>query len=291
MNDELLMEIADCGSPETILKVIYQFHSDWKPPIQIEEFARSVGIVEFNELTVEGFVGALITNESKSKGSILSKSGDRGQRQRFTQAHELGHFLIPSHVGNQQCTAADLREHRNDTKHQRQEAEANRFAAGFLMPKSIFGREMERLGEPEIDHIINLAQKYNTSVEATANRFTELTEHACAFVFSKNGLVRYSRKSDNFPWLDVKKDDPLPIGCSTLRSLNAPLRKATSWSETDARVWCSADTVKRRQIIMEQSIPQKDSFQTTLLFAEVDLETNEDEEDDTDELWEPPRFR
>lgn len=290
MNDELLMELADCGSPETILKAIFEFHSEWKPPIQIEEFARSVGIIEFNELKVDGFVGALITNENKSKGSILSKAGDREERRRFTQAHELGHFLIQSHIGNKQCTAADLREHRSDTKHQRQEAEANRFAAGFLMPESMFGNDVDGLGEPEIDHVINLARTYKTSLEATANRYTGLTEYACAFVFSKDKSVRYCRKSDAFPRLDVKKGAPLPIGCSSLRLFDAPARIASSWAETDAGIWCDAQSVKRGSIVLEQSMPQKNGFQVTLLFAEPDSGSFDDEDDETEELREP-RFR
>ena len=290
MNDDLLMELADCGSPEALLKVIFEHHHEWVPPIQIEEFARSVGIVEFNKLEVEGFVGALMTNEAKTKGSILTKVGDREQRRRFTQAHELGHFLIPSHKGNRQCTASDLREHRTDTKYQRQEAEANRFAAGFLMPKPIFEKDIDRLGEPEIDHVIELAGKYKTSAEATANRYTELSDYACAFVFSKDKVIRYSRQSANFPWLGVSKGNSLPTGCSTLRSLNGPLRVATEWSEVDAGVWCNSDSIRRGQIVLEQSMPQKGGFQTTLLFLERDPELDDADADKLNERWEP-RFR
>ncbi len=282
MNDDLLMELADCGSPEALLKVIFEHHHEWVPPIQIEEFARSVGIVEFNELKVEGFVGALMTNEAKTKGSILTKAGDREQRRRFTQAHELGHFLIPSHKGNRQCTAFDLREHRTDTKYRRQEAEANRFAAGFLMPKPIFEKDIDGLGEPEIDHVIELAGKYKTSAEATANRYTELSDYACAFVFSKDKVIRYSRRSANFPWLGVSKGSPLPTGCSTLQSLNRPLRVATEWSEVDAGVWCNSETIRPRQIVLEQSMRQRGGFQITLLFVEVDSEKDEEDYEQTE---------
>ena len=69
---------------------------------------------------------------------------------------------MPSHKGNQQCTAADLRESRRDTDHRRREAEANRFAAGLLMPKPWFSRDLDRLGNADVAHVMSLAKQYCT---------------------------------------------------------------------------------------------------------------------------------
>jgi Zn-dependent peptidase ImmA (M78 family) len=85
-----------------------------------------------------------------------------------------------------QCTAGDLRETRRDTQHRRREAEANRFSAGLLMPKPRFVCEMEKLGEPDITHVQLLAKQYQTSLEATANRYIDLTDDTCALIFSKD---------------------------------------------------------------------------------------------------------
>ncbi|HEY0434549.1 MAG TPA: ImmA/IrrE family metallo-endopeptidase, partial [Chitinophagaceae bacterium] len=150
MNDELLMDLADCGSPEKLISVILKHHPEWTPPVPVEDFAASVNIVKIAELEVDDFEGFLSTDAKKQKGVILYKAGSRKERRRFTIAHELGHFLIPSHQGNQQCTAADLQETRRDTIHQRQEAEANRFAAGLLMPKPWFTRDMDELGDADV---------------------------------------------------------------------------------------------------------------------------------------------
>ena len=125
---------------------------------------------------------------------------------------------MPSHKGNQQCTAADLRESRRGDDHQRREAEANRFAAGLLMPKPWFSRDMNRLGDADVAHVRVLAKQYGTSLEATSNRYCELTDDICAFVFAKDGVIRYVRPTSNFPRLSVRTGDPLPADCASLRA-------------------------------------------------------------------------
>jgi IrrE N-terminal-like domain len=109
MSDELMMDLADCGSPEKLIAVILKHYPAWTAPVPIEEFAKTVNIVELRELDSDRFEGALLTDANKTKGVILIRAGARKERRRFTIADELGHFLMPSHKGNQQCTAADLR--------------------------------------------------------------------------------------------------------------------------------------------------------------------------------------
>jgi hypothetical protein len=55
MNDELLMDLADCGSPEKLIAVILKHHSNWTPPVPVEEFASSVNIVKIAEFEVGNF--------------------------------------------------------------------------------------------------------------------------------------------------------------------------------------------------------------------------------------------
>jgi Zn-dependent peptidase ImmA (M78 family) len=278
MNDDLLMDLADCGSPEKLIAVILKHHSNWTAPVPVEDLAASVNIVKIAELEVEGFEGSLLTDAKKQKGVILYKAGSRKERRRFTIAHELGHFLMPSHKGNQQCTAADLRETRRDTIHQRQEAEANRFAAGLLMPKPWFVKDMDRLGDADVMHVQTLAKQYCTSLEATSNRYTELTEDCCAFVFAKDNVIRYVRSTNKFPRLIVKKGDQFPAGCASLRAPLQPLRTATTWTELDGSVWLQNEWGKKSPAILEQSMRQSDGFQVTLLFVQSQ-ETENDEDD------------
>jgi Zn-dependent peptidase ImmA (M78 family) len=288
MSDELRMDLADCGSPEKLIAVILKHHPTWVPPVPVEELALKVGIEEFKELEADTFEGALVTDADKTRGVILTKAGTRDERRRFTIGHELGHFLIPSHKGNRQCSAADLRETRRDNDHRRQEAEANRFSAGLLMPRPWFVRDMRGLGEADVTHVQTLAKQYKTSLEACGNRYIELTDDTCALVFSKDGVIRYTRRADKFPSLTVKTGDRLPSDCSSLRAPATPLRVATSWAELDGSTWLETKWGQAAPKVLEQSVRQSDGFQTTLLF----VESRDEDEDEPrlEESW-TPRFR
>jgi Zn-dependent peptidase ImmA (M78 family) len=292
MSDELRMELSDCGSPEKLISVILKHNAHWSPPVPIEDFARTVVIEGFQDLEVETFEGALMTDPEKTRGIILIKTGTAPKRRRFTIGHELGHFLIPSHKGNRNCTLGDLRETRRDTAHRRQEAEANRFSAGLLMPRPWFVRDMRAMGDADVTHIQRLADTYDVSLEACANRYVELTDDTCAVVFSKDGIIRYTRRSTTFPFLSVKKGDRVPKDSASLNAPPAPLRVPTPWADLDSGVWLETKWGKAPPRVLEQSVRQANRVEMTLLFLES-READDDEDDDEDvkleESW-TPRF-
>lgn len=101
-------------------------------------------------------------------------------------------------------------ERRIETLVQRQETQANRFAAGMLMPRPWFVSDMRELGDADVEHVKTLAKRYETSVEATVARYVELTDDCCAFVFAKDGIIRYTRATKDFPLLSVRSKHQLP---------------------------------------------------------------------------------
>lgn len=277
IDSDLLMELADCGSPEKLLGAIFARRAEWRPPVPLEVFAASVGIEEIKALESDGFEGALITDPEKSRGAILFNARSAPQRRRFTIGHELGHFLIPTHRGNQQCTTKDMREAGRTTDHERREAEANRFAAGLLMPKHWFQREMETLGDADVSHVRQLAKIFDTSLEATANRYAELTDDRCAFVFSKDGLIRYTRVSRDFPRLGVRTGD------------RTPAVVASDWREVAGSIWLAEQQGHRQPAMLEQTVAQANGYQVSLLFIET-AEPDDDDDDDEGDSWQP-KFR
>lgn len=278
MNDDLLMELADQGSVSGLLRVIFEHYPDWPRQVPVETLAADVGITEVRDFEIERFVGALVTNEEKSEGAILVKKGDRPARRRFTIGHELGHFLIPSQRGSRQCTRQDLAERRTDTLHQKQESQANEFSAGLLMPKKKFTKDIDELGDADVSHIIDLARTYGTSLEATANRYVDLTENACAIVMSKDGHVRYARRSERFPWLAVKRGSPLPHNCGMLLSPAFVTGTPSSWTNVDGGVWLEIERGTRAPEILEQTLHQANGYCITVLLLEDDELSEEDEE-------------
>ena len=150
----------------------------------------------------------------------------------------------------------------------RREAEANRFAAGVLMPAPHFRRDIQRLGEPELEHVFTLAEQYEASREAIANRYVEFAAHPCAFVFSLNGKVRYSRKTDTFPWLSQKKGDDLPDGSLSAGTAHGRKRVPSSWAQVPGEIWLQDETSGAE--ILEQTVAFSGGYRITLLQIEVD---------------------
>lgn len=149
-----------------------------------------------------GYAACLIRGPQVS-GVILPKDQSGGRR-RFSIAHELGHFHIPSHVraGLQgSCFDADLRARSTDAK--RQEWEANDFAAELLMPQRLFSTDVSAR-DVSIASATDLASTgmYDVSVLAAAWRLVQTTREAAALVVSTEGRVTWVAKSDAFRlWL------------------------------------------------------------------------------------------
>lgn len=77
--------------------------------------------------------------EEKGRFTIWLANFTGPLRDRFTLAHELGHYILHSKVG-----AIPLIRHRQGKDTGPMESEADWFAAGFLMPESIFKNLAEK---------------------------------------------------------------------------------------------------------------------------------------------------
>lgn len=287
-NDDLLMDLADCGSPETLIAAILKHHPELPRQVPVEAIAASVGITEIRDIDVDTFEGALVANPEKTSGVIGAKVGLNSRRRRFTIGHELGHFLIRSHGASMQCKTADMREQRRDTPAHKREYEANRFSAGLLMPKPMFVKDVDALGSADVTHAKTLSDLYNVSLEATANRYADLTSDSCAFVFSKDGVIRYARPSRNMPQLGIRSGDQLPSASLTsrTRSVGTP----TEWESVVGSLWLRSDWSNPAPPVLEQCVVQSNGYRVTLLFVDqVEAESRE-EEQELERSW-TPRFR
>lgn len=100
-----------------------------------------------------------------SKFTIYISSFTGPLRNRFTIAHELGHYFLHARAGKK-----SIRVERRAGCSDRLEWEANWFAAGFLMPESQF-REMVVSYDRDIDRI---AAHFQVSNQAAATRMKDL---------------------------------------------------------------------------------------------------------------------
>ena len=170
------------------------------------------------------------------------------------------------------------------------EAEANRFAASLVMPKKLFLRDIRRLGAPETGHIVKLAGDYEVSKEAAARRYTDLCDHTCAVIFSHRGKLRYSCRTKNFPFIDLRSDQPLPTGSISARVPGEP-GSLSEWSETEPETWLGSSARLRGKVLYEQYLDQANGYRLSMLT--IDDAPDEDEPDEDAEMEESwaPRFR
>jgi len=284
------MELADLVSPEALVRGILKQIPDLQIPVPIEQIALALDIVDIKALETQGFEGGLIAFSDKSEGTILVNKQSSNQRQRFTIGHELGHFLCPWHMpasGDQfLCKASDFVA--SDTpvsnKVKKMEAEANRFSAGLLIPMPHFRKDVRADTEPDLKRIWRLADKYDVSKEALGRRYVEVHDECCAFVASKNNQYLYNYRRADFPYIDLRRDQPLPQQSlsKTDRSVAGTI---TEWNDVSPNIWVSQD--KKFTALYEQTVQQHDGYRVTLLHGELRDEDEEAEENELKESWTP----
>lgn len=290
----LRMKLADQGSPEILANTIIDHYGTALPiPILVQNIAEAVGISEVKPIGASGFEGLLVTDSAKTRGIISYNSESNITRRRFTIAHEIGHFLLPFHDERAQCAKIDLGVIRSTDERRAREAEANRFAAALLLPERHFRADIRRLGKPDTTHIIKLSSKYQTSKEATARRYTELSDDRCAIVFSHNGQIRSHCKSKDFPALLPSPKQMLPEGSLTRKTALNQLPPGTlsDWNEVESDVWLHTDRQLHGKSIYEQSLQQANGYRLTMLTIDSLDDEDVEEDDDLEARWTPHHHR
>lgn len=140
------------------------------PPVDVLKLARS--LADTKQLQFPDWASAdgltLNLKVPNQRPLIVVNQRINEFRQRFTLAHEIGHVIIPWHIGD---IVDDLNAANNSTnsRYRRLEAEANRFAAELLMPSDW----TERICN-EVEHlrgaVITVAEVAQVSLAASALR-------------------------------------------------------------------------------------------------------------------------
>lgn len=274
------MELADLTNPSKIVTGIFEQLPEMILPVPVKDIALALDISEVAPLYTSGYVGGLIVDEGVSEGVILVSANDSEKRKRFTIGHELGHFLIPWHTldsnlrfncSARQMTVSDIK---SKDSYLRKEAEANRFSAELLMPEALFQHDMRKMAEPSLEEVFSMAKKYDVSKEACLIRYVSLQDEPSAVVFSKDGIVRYCFKHNDFPYLNVKKGIPLPKSglSSDAKILSGGITEAV---EVDSETWLAENHQRVPGSLLEQTAKLSAGYQITLLFTEYDEEEDE----------------
>jgi len=131
--------------------------------------------------------------------------------QRFSIAHELGHFFSPGHF--EQILQEGMHQSRAGFVSQDPfEKEADHFAAGLLMPKQLFRPKVNQLRLDGLSAIESMREKCKTSLTATAIQFTKFADTPIAIVLSIGPRIDYcfiSEQLQEFPGLERPRNGSL----------------------------------------------------------------------------------
>lgn len=155
-------------------------HGQLKPPIRIEKIAKDLG-VEVRTGDLQDVSGVLVRHGDSA--IIGTNSTQSAQRQRFTVAHELGHFLLHEGIVNHvdRSFRVNYRSVESSQATNVEEIEANHFAASILMPKHMLN---ERNADEALDSdsmVAELAREFHVSRLAMSLRLANLYEEAAPF--------------------------------------------------------------------------------------------------------------
>jgi len=141
-----------------------------RPPVPVETIAENLEIQIRFEAAEDNLSGALIR---KPREVVIGvNSAHHPNRQRFTIAHEIGHFIL--HKGIKLHVDEDFRVNLRDGSASREEIEANAFAAELLMPTEYITHDTKRYDRIDQATIQRLARRYQVSQKAMEIKLTNL---------------------------------------------------------------------------------------------------------------------
>jgi hypothetical protein len=265
-------------------------------PIDPIAIARARDIeVEPKPVTDRGVSGMLIRVGNEFAITYATHLDNEGF-QNFSIGHELGHYFLPGHVDAVITGTSGFHESRAGfASNDRYEIEADRFAAGFLMPRHLFFPALERAGEG-LAAIEGLADLCRTSLHATAIRYTQCTRDAMAIVVSTGSTIDHCfmsaalRDVSGIDWL--RKRGVVPRGTPThaFNQDSTNVERAVRIEEvSNLQQWFGGN---RSVEISEDVIGLGRYGKTLTVLYGIDIPDAEEEEDEAllIESW-TPRFR
>jgi Zn-dependent peptidase ImmA (M78 family) len=152
-----------------------------KVPIDVDSIAQFYGIEIKRDDVDDGLSGFLVRSNKSGKAVIGVNRKHHPNRQRFTIAHELGHFLLHENEvvhfdAKRTGYSVHMRNEASSEGNDDLEREANLFAAELLMParflqKDALAKSIDLFDEDALEKV---AEKYEVSTQALTYRLANL---------------------------------------------------------------------------------------------------------------------
>jgi hypothetical protein len=247
-----------------ILETVSSAHELNRFPVNIEELALGVNgvfgwkdkIAEIQAANIPGFEGCLVSNDPKTNWFILYNDSMKSPgRVRFTQAHELGHYILHRFQKDSfECpTAGDM--YNLSTEDKDIESEADEFASYLLMPFDDFRRQLSDC--VDLDLLGRCAIRYGVSLTAAILRWLEITEVKAVLIISRSGFMKWawsSKPAFNSGAFFRTKQNTIPIPPNSLAA-NDSIRQERKGVSIPGRTWFrhaeEAMTIKEMKILSD----------------------------------------
>jgi Zn-dependent peptidase ImmA (M78 family) len=130
-------------------------------PVPVEEIA-SKHQIRIRRAPHANFSGMLIRKDGRALIGVSTT--ESLVRQRFTIAHELGHFFLHPNKD----AFVDYRDNKKGVMRTPREREANMFAAALLMPRHLLLKDVRSVGRNGFseEEVVMLAKRYDVSEDA-----------------------------------------------------------------------------------------------------------------------------
>ena len=219
-------------------------------------FGKGAVLLEPAPVTWGSSEGALVRNpDNHNEWGIFYNDKARPERQRFTLAHELGHFVLHrnSHTSFN-CDKESIYTGADTLK--LVEREADEFASNLLMPGD---RLRHRITGKRINFQLlgELAKEFGVSLEAMCIRLIKFTEQRAMLVYWDYGYLKYQWRSQLAIRTRVRMrstDDPQEPLSDTLA---ADENIVQEWDgiQMPAKNWCSSEPAGITLREMKHSYP------------------------------------
>jgi len=166
-------------------------------PIDLMAIAKKLEITVQAKPKSNGGVSGMLLKCGDSFGIMYATHINNTGFQRFSIAHEIGHFLLDGHIEQILPDGANEHESRAGfTSSDPYEIEADNFASALIMPSELFKKEMQKM-EEGLKAIKALADVCETSLISMAIRYTKFAEESCAIIVSEGNVIDYAFMSES----------------------------------------------------------------------------------------------
>ena len=158
-----------------------------------EVFGWSDPISKVQAAHLPGFEGCLHPSDDRSRWLLLYNNALSPGRVRFTQAHELAHYILHRlSRGAMNCTEENMVTWSGADKDP--EGQADMFASYLLMPLDDYRKQLQ--AEINLDVFIGCAKRYGVSLTAAILKWLECTSEKALIVYSTDGFINWAWSSE-----------------------------------------------------------------------------------------------